>query len=317
MEHQLVIGVDVGKEALVVAGLGALKTYPNTRHGRQRLTHALQHHDLKIIVLEASGGYERALMQACWDHDLPVHRVNPRMVRDFVKSRGQRAKTDAIDASMLVEFGRERHLEPQPAPSPEQQELAELQARRQDVVQQLVAEKNRLQQTDNRHIKASINRSIKQRIAEIKRLDQAMTQLVAGCPELHARATLLCTMPGIGPVSAQLLLATLPELGRATPRQIAALAGVAPMNHDSGKQQGKRYIQGGRRAVRSGLYMPVLSMVQHNPVLRAFWDRLLATGKPKKVVLTAMIRKVLTMLNAMLRDGTPWQPNPIEVTTCP
>lgn len=312
MDATLIVGIDVSKAELVVAGLGPITTYTNDLAGRHRLSTQLKRQPLRLVVMEATGGYERGMLEACWRQHLPVCRVNPRQVRDYAKSQQRLAKTDALDATILVEFG--QFLAAQPPPPPERLELADLQARRQDLIALRTAEQNRLQQTAHRVITSSIQRVIKQLTTELTNMDTAIEAIIARSPTLAAQATVLATMPGVGQQTVRLLLALLPELGQASPRQLAALVGIAPMNRDSGRHRGKRQIVGGRAAVRSGLYMPVLTMCRYNPVLKAFAERLQAKGKPAKVVQIAVMRKALTMLNAMVRDGTPWQPTSTNTT---
>lgn len=308
MTLELVVGIDVGKEELVVAMAEQVGSYANTPLGRQQLIATIARHAVRLVVLEASGGYERPLLREFWAAGVPVRRVNPRQVRDFARATGRLAKTDTLDARLLVTFGQALDLQPQPMPSQEQQELAELQAYRGDLVGQRVANQNRVQHATDPRIQASLEILLAVIGTQIAAVEAAMDAVIASCPQLCAQVELLLTMPGIGRTTARLLLAAVPELGQASPREIAALVGVAPMNHDSGTQRGKRRIRGGRPQVRAGLYMAVVVASRHNPALRAFAERLRAHGKPGLVVLTAVMRKLLTMVNAMLRDGTPWQP---------
>jgi transposase len=309
MAEAPVVGIDVGKDTLVLAWSGSRtrETVANDPPGRRRLLGQLPHLQPRLLVLEASGGYEQPLLSELWAAKLPVARVNPRRVREFARATGQVAKTDALDAGILVRFGELMAPPPQPPPSPARQQLAVLQARRQDLVKLRVAEDTRAQQARAAPVRASIARILAVLDDEITTVEAAMDEIIAADAELSAQAALLQTMPGIGPVSARLVLATLPELGQATPKQIAALAGVAPFNHDSGRIQGQRAIAAGRKAVRTGLYMAVVAATVHNPVLGAFYHRLLEAGKPGPVALIATMRKMLVILNGMLRDGTPWQ----------
>lgn len=316
MTLELVVGVDVGKEELVVAMAEQVRSYANTPAGRCRLLDTLKRHSVRLVVLEASGGYEQSLLRELWAADVPVRRVNPRQVRDFARASGRLAKTDTLDALLLVAFGQALDLQPQPMPSQQRQELADLQAYRGVLVAQRVANHNRVRQATDARIQASLDALLALLQTQIEAIEAAMDAVIASCPHLRAQVELLLTMPGIGRTTARLLLAALPELGQASPREIAALVGVAPMNHDSGKQRGARRIRGGRPQVRAGLYMAVVVASRHNPVLREFAERLRAQGKPGLVVLTAVMRKLLTMVNAMLRDGTPWQP-PAEMDAAP
>lgn len=308
MEPTVVVGIDVGKDELVVAISGQVQTLANDRAGHARLVRRLQTIQPRLIVLEASGGYEQPILRELWSAALPVRRVNPRQARDFARSTGRLAKTDRIDAQLLATLGRALELTPQAPPSQARQDLAQLQARRQDLVALRVAELNRSKQATDARVQASIAAVIALLGQQVRQIEAEMDAVLAGCADLTAQAALLTTMPGIGQTSARLLLADLPELGHASPREIAALAGVAPINHDSGRLRGHRRIRGGRPQLRSGLYMAVLAATTHNPVLQPFYERLVAAGKPKPVALIATMRKLLIMLNAMLRDGCVWQP---------
>jgi transposase len=311
MTTELVIGIDVGKAALVVCIGEHLDSYANTPAERARLLERIQQQAVRLVVLEASGGYERALMRDLWAAGVPLRRVNPRQVRDFARATNRLAKTDQLDARLLATFGEQLDLQPQAMPRQQQQELAELHAYRQDLVAQRVANQNRLQQISDARIRESLMTVIAVQQVEVARIEAAMDTVIASCPTLRAQVRLLQTMPGIGRVTARLLVAGVPELGAASPREIAALVGVAPMNHDSGTHRGKRRIRGGRPQVRAGLFMAVVAATRHNPVLREFYERLVRQGKPGLVAITATMHKLLTIVNAMLRDGTPWQP-PVE-----
>lgn len=312
MQAELVVGVDVGKDELVVAMANTVVHYANTPAGRRRLIARLVQPLVRLVVLEASGGYERDLVRELWAAGVPVRRVNPRQVRDFARASGRLAKTDTLDAVLLGHFGTVMELQPQLMPSQQQQELADLQAYRQDLVVQRVANQNRLQQASDQRIRSSLEQLLAVLQEQIRTVETAMDTLIASCPELQAQVTVLQSMPGIGRTTARLLVAAVPELGRATAREIAALVGVAPMNHDSGRYRGPRRIRGGRPQVRAGLYMAAVVASKHNPVLRQFAERLRAQGKPGLVVVTAVMRKLLVMANAMLRDGTPWQPPALQ-----
>lgn len=305
-----IVGIDVAKATLEVAVEGeALTTQvPNDLLGRRRLLRQLQQRTPQVIVLEASGGYEQALLEACWQAALPVVRVNPRAVRDFGRATGRLAKTDAIDARLLVRFARLLAVEAAAPPHPLRQELAQLQACRSDLVAQRVAAHNRRQHTTNATVQASSERVIACLNAEIAQLEAAMDQLIASAPELARQAQLLRSVPGVGAGTVRVLLGMLPELGQASGREIAALVGVAPFNHDSGRLRGQRAIRGGRAAVRTALYMAVVTAKRHNPVIQACYAGLVARGKAPRVATVACMRKLVVLLNAMLREGTPWQP---------
>ena len=258
-------------------------------------------------MLEATGGLESAVAGELVAAGLEVTVVNPRQVRDFARATGRLAKTDAIDAGMLARFGEAVQPEARALPDAQTQELRGLVARRRQVVAMLTAECNRLPRATKR-----VRPQIKSHIAWLRRqldsLDQELAALVQTSPLWRARENLLSSVPGIGPVTATCLLAELPELGRLNRKQIAALVGVAPHNRDSGTYRGKRSVWGGRAPVRASLYMATLVATRFNPVIKIFYDRLCAAGKPKKVALTACMRKLLTILNRMLNTQSPWKP---------
>jgi transposase len=260
------------------------------------------------VILEATGGFELPLVGALLAAGLPVTVVNPRQVRDFARATGQLAKTDAIDARVLAHFGEAVRPELRPLPNEATRELAALVARRRQLIEMLTAEKNRL-----RLAARAVRRDIEQHIRWLERrlsdLDGNLAQQVRSSPNWRARDDLLQSVPGIGPVSSVTLLAQLPELGRLNRKEIAALVGVAPLNRDSGTLRGRRRVWGGRRHVRATLYMATLVATRCNPTIRSFYTRLLAAGKPKKLALTASMRKLLITLNAMLRNNVPWQPD--------
>ncbi len=308
METTVYIGIDVAKEWLDIAARpeGAAWRARNDAAGISALVGQLVERAPQLVVLEATGGLETALAAALTAAALPVVIVNPRQVRDFARATGQLAKTDAIDARVLAQFGEAVGPEPRPLPEAATRELAALMARRRQVVEMLTAEKNRL-----RSAARPVRRDIQQHIHWLERrlagLDDDLGKTIREHAGWTDRDRVLRSTPGIGPVSSCTLLANLPELGRLNRKEIAALVGVAPLNRDSGTLRGRRTIWGGRSHVRSALYMATLVGVRHNPVLRAFYERLLAAGKPKKVALTASMRKLLTILNAMARTNTTWQ----------
>jgi transposase len=279
---------------------------PNEEKEITALVERLAEREPAVVVLEATGGLEYPLAAALAAAHLPVVVVNPRQVRDFARATGRLAKTDAIDAQVLAQFG--EAVEPQPRPLPDQmhQEFAALVRRRRQLVEMLTAEKNRL-----RSAARSVRRDIEQHIRWLERrlgdLDNDLGKAIQSSPLWRDRDSLLQSTPGVGPVASATLLAQLPELGRLNHKEIAALAGVAPLNWDSGTLRGRRRIWGGRAQVRAALYMATLVASRHNPAVKAFYERLVASGKPKKVALTASMRKLLTILNAMARSNTAWQ----------
>jgi transposase len=302
------VGIDVAKGWLDVA------VRPTDEHWRVANTEAelltlverLRTLSPQLVVLEATGGYERSAVAALGAVGLPVVVVNPRQIRDFAKATGRLAKTDALDAQVLAHFAEAVHPEPRPLSDAATQQLAALLERRAQVVGMLTAEKNRRQQAMAR-VRPLIEAHIAWLEAALDDLNQDLDQAVHASPLWRERDDLLRSVPGVGPILTLTLLADLPELGTLSHKQLAALVGVAPLNRDSGFSRGKRVIWGGRARVRSALYMSALSAVRYNPVLRAFWTRLREQGKPPKVALVACMHKLLTILNAMLKHQTPWQ----------
>ena len=261
-----------------------------------------------LIVLEATGGYQRTLAAALASDGLPVAVVNPRQVRDFARATGQLAKTDAIDAKMLALFAERIRPEVRPLPEAEQQALAALVARRRQLLEMLQAERNRLSMA-HKAVQDELRAHIRFLEKRLDKANRALQEAIEASPIWRAKEDLLRSVPGVGPVLSATLLAELPELGRLSGREIAALVGVAPFNRDSGTLRGQRCIWGGRVSVRCALYMGTLVAVRHNPVLRRFYEQLLGRGKAKKVALVACMRKLLVILNAMMKTQTHWNPD--------
>jgi len=259
------------------------------------------------IVVEATGGLERPLVRALVEAALPVLVVNPRQVRDFAKATGQLAKTDALDAQVLARFAEVIRPPLRVLPDAQTQELAAVLARRRQVLTMQRAEQNRLALAPAR-VQKRIEVHLRWLRAELARLEEDLDDMIQQSPVWRAREDLLQSVPGIGPVMSRTVLAELPELGLLNRKQIAALVGVAPFNRDSGRWRGHRTIWGGRASVRTALYMAALVATRWNPVIRQFYQRLRAAGKAPKVALVAAMRKLLTMLNAMMHHGTPWRP---------
>ena len=305
------IGIDVSKATLDLACLpdGESWTVTNDDQGLAELTPRLVALAPVLVVMEATGGFEMLAALTLAKHGLPIAIVNPRQVRDFAKAMGQLAKTDALDAGMLADFAQRVRPTPRPLPDEAAQLLESLLTRRRQLVDRRTAEQNRLG-----FARGPVTRDITQHIRWLeKRLADVNGDLqdaVEASPLYQAKADLLRSVPGVGPVTALTLLATLPELGHLSRHQIAALVGVAPMNRDSGTMRGKRMVWGGRAPVRAVLYMAALVGRQHNPVLRVFYERLRTAGKPFKVAVTACMRKLLTILNAMLKHNRRWDPQP-------
>ena len=303
-----VIGIDVGKEQLDVAlnGVKKVKEWDNDQAGQRALSDWIIEQKPDLVVVEASGGYEAAMVSELIEREVAVAVVNPTRVRAFAKADGLLAKTDQIDARLIACFGATMKPATQARKSQAQLTLNQWVTRRRQLVEMRTGEKNRLQ-TAPEGIKADIVRHIEWLSAEIEQLEQQINQAIRNNPEWREIARLVQTVPGVGEVVAATLVADLPELGQLNRGQIAALVGVAPFNHESGKGRKKRRIFGGRASIRCVLYMATLSAIIHNPVIKAFYHRLLAKGKLKKVALTACMRKLLVILNSMVKSGQDWQ----------
>lgn len=306
------IGIDISKAQLDVWVSGKHGKFTNDEDGHDKLTRFLKRYPIEVIVMEATGGLEVAVAIALSEADFPVAIVNPRQVRDYAKALGRLAKTDKIDAEVLALFGEATKLEAQELPGEEQRRLRALVARRRQILAMINAEKNRLAAVREPEVAQSIKEVIEVLRKQLKQIDDDSDKELRQSPLWRPKVELLLSVPGIGPVSAKTLLAELPELGLVSGKQIAMLAGVAPVNRDSGKYKGRRTTWGGRSNIRAVLYMAAMSAVRFNPVIRAFYSRLVDNGRPKKVALVAALRKLLTILNAMLRDGTHWPKSPVS-----
>jgi len=304
------IGVDVSKDKLDVAVRpdGERWQTANTEEAFPELIARLKALEPELIVIEATGGLERAVVAAMATADLPVAMINPRQAREFARATGRLAKTDQIDADDLAFFGEAIRPEVRPLPEADVQELSALNARRQQLVEMITAERNRLH-TALPAARPSIREHIRWLQREKERIESKLQRHIDQNLTLRRKFKIMCSAKGVGPATSFSLLSDLPELGKVNRKEIAALVGVAPFNRDSGRWRGKRTTWGGRASVRSALYMAALSASRHNPVIRAFYERLLEAGKPKKVALTACIRKPLVILNAMIKNGTMWDPN--------
>jgi transposase len=309
------IGIDVAKDELVIATRpsGDRWSVGNDEAGVHALAGRLHEMTPSLIVLEATGGYELLCVAALAAAGLPVVVVNPRQVRDFARATGQLAKTDRIDADILALFAERVQPELRPLADEATHELETLLARRRQLLEMLQAERNRLGQVFGRGHR-TVRKSLKAHIAFLERqlhsTETDLGALVRSTPAWRERDDLLQTVPGIGQIVSCTLVAELPELGQLSRRAIAKLVGIAPLSRDSGSFRGQRFIHGGRAPVRTALYMAALVGVRRNPTLRAFYQRLVAAGKPKKVALVACMRKLLTILNTMIRTRTPWNPSP-------
>lgn len=307
-KEKLYVGIDVGKQNLDLAVLGTSGTwqYQNTSRGIRALTRRLKKQAVEKIVVEATGGYEYEVVTRMRKAKLPVALVNPTRVRRFAQAGGQLAKTDSLDAHVLATFGKTMQPEVWLLKTEVEERLSQLISRRRQLVGMVTAEKNR-SGTARGEILASIKQHISWIQADLAEIEASMQEIIKSEPAYQQKMDNLVSVPGVGPVTAITLIANLPELGTVNRQQIAALAGVAPLNHDSGRHKGKRRTFGGRSNVRCALYMASLSASRHNPIIKAFYERLLANGKEKKVALTACMRKLLVILNAIARDQQPWQ----------
>ena len=308
---EITVGVDVSKGRLDVhvAPLGESFALGNDEAGVAALVARLGALEGLIgIGIEASGRYERLAVAELAAAGLPVVVLNPAQVRHYAQAIGLKAKTDPIDARLIARFVAAVRPEPRPLADPETQQLAALMARRRQLVEMLAAERARRMKAQPGRVRASLARVVTLLEDELKDLDGNIDRLVRRTPVWRDRENLLASVPGIGPIIARTLLAELPELGTLSPKQIAALAGLAPFTRQSGKWRGRSFIGGGRPTVRTALFIGALVAARHNPTLKAFNDRLRANGKPKLVALIATARKLLTILNAIIRDQKPWQP---------
>lgn len=303
--HKQYVGIDVSKARLDVAVLpgDVASTYVNDEAGIGELADMLESKSPELIVVEATGGYEQDIVAALAARKLPIVVVNPRQVRDFAKAVGVLAKTDKLDALILARFGEAVKPEIRPRPGPEAEELHALVARRRQLTEMIVAEGNRLAQARAAAIKKSIKSHIEWLRNQLKDVDKDIRTAIHNSPIWKEKEELLLKIPGVGPVLASALLCDLPELGSLTRRQVAALVGVAPMNYESGKQARPRKTGGGRAHLRATLYMAAMVATKHNPIIRAFYARLVRAGKKRIVALTACMRKLVAILNAVMRDG--------------
>jgi transposase len=307
---EIFVGIDVAKANLDVAIWDRKESwrFGNDAAGWQKIVKQLRTWHPKLIVVEASGGLEKSLVAELYHEQLPVAVVNPTRVRNFARSTGQWAKTDKLDAKIIAHFAQAVRPEVRALRTAEEELLNALVTRRRQIIQLLVAEKNR-KATTHSSLQERLQQHINWLEDELLDLDQEIERFIQESPEWQEKAALLRSVPGVGPVTAFTMLAELPELGTRNRQQIAALVGVAPVNQDSGTKHGKRYVFGGRASVRCALYMAALVATRTNPVIRRFYKRLLARGKQKKVALTACMRKLLVILNCMIRDHQPWRPN--------
>lgn len=311
MKSPVYVGIDVSKERLdvFVNVTGKAWSVSNSPKGWSELVQELVPLKPALVVLESTGGYEAQALAELYYAGLPVARVNPGRVREFAKSIGQLAKTDQLDARLLTRFAEAVRPEPARLADEDEQQLAALVNRRRQLLEMHVAEQNRLY-TAPQSMRERINYHLEWLKNEIRMLEAEIDDFIQGSPMWREKGDLLRSVPGVGGITAFTLLAELPELGTLDRKQIAALVGVAPLNRDSGRRSGKRRIYGGRASVRTTLYMATLTAIRCNPVIRAFYHRLLKVGKVKKVAIVACMRKLLTILNAIVRHHLPWHCDP-------
>jgi transposase len=303
-----VVGIDVAKDTLDVAfGLdGPVTQFRNQPAGHRALARALQRRRPARILLEATGGYERRVLRHLTGAQLPALRVNPARVRAFARATGVLAKTDALDARALVRFGAAVEPPERPLPTPEEEHLTELQRYRQHLIVQRTRLRNRGHQVESPLIRRMMRGMIAALEKQIAQLEAESKAVIDAHQKLERTYEILTSVPGVGPVTAAVLLGQMPELGALSRQEAAALTGLAPINHDSGTMRGQRHIRGGRAEVRTALYMAALSAARCNPVIKEDFTRYLENGKPPKVALTACMRKLLTILNALVRDNVRW-----------
>lgn len=308
MMDATVVGIDVSKDRLDVhvEPTGEAFAVARDAAGLEALAERLRALSPKLVAVEATGGFETVVAASLAAASLPVVVVNPAQVRDFAKALGKRAKTDPIDAAVIARFVAATDPEVRPLPDEETRLLADLVTRRRQIIHMIVAERQREKRAPAR-MKRSILRLLKALQKELTEIDGDIDDAVRGSPAWREKEDLLSSVPGIGPTISRTLIAELPELGGLDRRQIAALAGLAPFTRQSGQWRGRSFIGGGRATVRAAVFMGAMTATRCNPTLRTFHQRMIAAGKPKMVAIIAVARKLLTILNAILRDKTPWQ----------
>ena len=303
------VGVDVSKDRLDVHVLPSRRAFavPHTGAGLDQLVGELRAFSPALVVLDATGGFELTVAAALSGAGLPLAVVNPRQIRDFARATGRLAKTDALDASIIALFAERIRPKPRPIAPEEAQVLAELIARRQQLVEMIGMERNRRRQARAAKVQRTLDATLRTLEAQLAELDREIDTTVRASPAWRAADELLTSVPGIGDITARTLIAELPELGQLDRRRIAALVGVAPIKRDSGQMRGHPTIAGGRTNVRNVLFMATLAATRWNRVIRSHYAQLVARGRPKKIALVACMRRLLGILNAILRTSTPWQ----------
>lgn len=304
------VGIDVSKDWLDVHVRPSREAFAVARDGKglEELIDRLTALAPQLIAIEATGGFETIAAAAIAGAALPLAIINPAQIRHFAQAVGKRAKTDPIDAEVIARFAEAVKPEPRPVPDAQSRLLAELVARRRQIIEMIVAERQRERRAENSHVRKGILRHLRVLEKELPAIDDDIGTLVRSSPAWREKEDLLVTFPGVSNKLARTFLAEVPELGRLNRREIASLAGLAPFTRQSGRWKGKSMIGGGRAPLRTALYMAALSAIRCNPVLKPFYQRLLSAGKPKMVALIAVARKILTTLNAMLRERKQWHP---------
>lgn len=305
------VGIDVSKDKFDVASsnLPKGKSFAYTKSGLKQFLLSLKDSEEPFICLEATGGLERELVRTLQEDGFPVAVVNPRQIRDFARASNQLAKTDQIDARVIAQFAEKMQPRITPALTVPQQKLRDLTARRRQLSSMLVQEKNRLGSTADQEICKMIEKVIKLYEQQLKMIQQKQQRLIEEDEQAQTKARIIESVPGLGPATVSVLIAELPELGNLNRQQIARLVGVAPTNRDSGTMRGKRTTGGGRTTIRNALFMPTVVAKRYNPRIKTFYDRLVEKGKPKMVALIASMRKLLTILNTMIKEGKTWNKN--------
>lgn len=311
------VGIDVSKHRLDVhvASTAAAFAVPRNDAGLAELSRRLAELPDPVVVLEATGGFENVVTAHLTAAGVAVVRVNPAQVRAFARALGQRAKTDAIDAALIARFAHATRPGQRALPDEDTRLLADLVARRRQILEMMVAERLRRQHQANPRLRRSIDRLLAALEKELAEIDTTLDDTIGGHPVWQAHEALLTSVPGVGPATARTLLAELPELGRLNRHEVAALAGLAPWTRQSGQWRGKSQIGGGRAGVRCALFLAAMAASRHNPPLRAFRDRLVAAGKPRMVAIIAVARKLLVVLNAVIRSGQAWREDHATAST--
>jgi transposase len=304
-----IVGIDISQDTLDIAVIPSNEafTVPRDVQGLEALCHRLQALRPKLVVMEATGGFETVVASAIAAAKLPLAVVNPRRIRAYAQALGRLAKTDRLDANTIARYGEAAKIQPQQVPDEAAMALGELVSRRRQIVETMGVERNRRRSLNQHRLIKGVDRILAALQKELSDIEIDIRDAIRGTPAWQEKDELLQSVPGIGAKLSSMLLAELPELGKLSRRKIAALVGVAPMADESGKHRGRRHIRGGRAQVRTGLYMAALVAARHNPTIAAFHQRLRAAGKAPKMALTACMRKLIVILNAMLRDNCPWQ----------